>query len=275
MYSLLMIFLFLLSLPFIVALFTISWFLYNRAIHPEERLQFPNRNYLFYLRFYFHVVLGYFFRVMFRLIYIKPRVFECQTSKYPVLLIHGIFAHSSSWIRVQYALLKSGHSSYTYSYSSLTASLDIVLNELEQAILKLEKQYPNQKPLVIAHSFGGLLMRRWLSDCDNSKRILGLMTVGTPHHGSLNAAFGPGKLIKNIAPSSPLFAYLDLSSTKQYFCSCVSVFSTTDEMVLPSSSLFPPIGWETCIVNHFSHVGLIVSKSGVEMLLRVKHTYFK
>lgn len=189
-----------------------------------------------------------------------------QTDRPPIVLVHGIYHNGSSWLFHKTRLEADGYPVVVYAYHSFFKSLDSILDGLEAQIRALEVRYPDQKPILVGHSLGGILLRKWLlRSSGNAARVQGLLTLATPHGGSLLATIAAGELVHSIEPSSPLIEELK-TAREDASLPRVALFSDTDEMVLPSANLLPPKGWETRIVPGVTHFGFLVGQPQYDRL---------
>lgn len=107
-----------------------------------------------------------------------------STLKPPVILIHGLGDSNSvteSNLRFLARWLKADGYPVYYVEFSPTASLLTNTTFVATTVETAQGEHPEQKPVMIAHSFGGLLARAYLAT--HSDAIAGLITLGTPHAG--------------------------------------------------------------------------------------------
>ena len=184
----------------------------------------------------------------------------------PLMLVHGLYHNSSAWIFHRPRLEKAGYTTTMFKYGSFRA-LDTVMEQFEQHIRQIEGVYPNRKPVLIGHSLGGVLIRAWLLNPDNHKRIAGVITLGTPHGGSRLAMLGFGAMVKHITPQADLIKALK-NAERIDALPCVSLLSSTDEMVLPSENLLPPNEWQARLIHNVNHYGLLTNSMIGQAILR-------
>ncbi|MCL1984912.1 MAG: alpha/beta hydrolase, partial [Betaproteobacteria bacterium] len=79
----------------------------------------------------------------------------------PLILIHGIYNNAGAWLYMARALDKAGYNVSTYAYFSFFVSLDRILHGLDEHVATVQR-LTGQKPVLIGHSMGGLLSRKWL-----------------------------------------------------------------------------------------------------------------
>ncbi|MDL2272438.1 alpha/beta hydrolase [Desulfovibrio sp. OttesenSCG-928-I05] len=163
----------------------------------------------------------------------------------PVLCLHGLWHRGAGWFYVRRAMAIAGFTrSEVITYiSSRYHSAEDITPLLENALQAMEKRWPGEKPLLVGHSLGGLIIRCWLAKEGNAERIAGVLTLGTPHRGSRLAALAWGELGRSLLPSNPFFNDLE-AREKEYAIPCVSLVTCLDEMVVPKACLVPPgLGW--------------------------------
>ncbi len=109
----------------------------------------------------------------------------CRT-KYPILLVHGVFfrdfKYLNYWGRIPKALEDNGAVVY-YGEHQSAASVAECGRELADRIEKIAIENGYGKMNVIAHSKGGLDMRYALTKCGADKYTASLTTINTPHRG--------------------------------------------------------------------------------------------
>lgn len=185
----------------------------------------------------------------------------------PVVCVHGLWHRAQGWFYMRRALAKAGFTRcFAFSYKSYKYTRpDEICPLLEAAVLEAETRCPGQKPILVGHSLGGVIIRCWLAEPGNADRVQGVLTLGTPHRGSSLAALAFGTLGKSLRPSNPFFADL-AAREKDYPFPCVSLVTACDEMVLPQASLIPPgKNWQMRITPTCSHVGMIFRPAAMRM----------
>ena len=115
----------------------------------------------------------------------------CKT-KYPLLLVHGIFfrdfEHLNYWGRIPDELIKNGATVYYGNHSSSLSVKDSA-EELASRIKDIIKETNCKKVNVIAHSKGGLDTRYAISNLGMDKYIASLTMINTPNHGCVFADY--------------------------------------------------------------------------------------
>lgn len=111
----------------------------------------------------------------------------CKT-KYPVLLVHGVFFRDRKlfnyWGRIPSALELNGATIYYGKQQSALCVKDSAA-ELSARIKEIVAETGCEKLNIIAHSKGGLDSRYAVSQLDCGQYVASLTTVNTPHRGCI------------------------------------------------------------------------------------------
>lgn len=109
----------------------------------------------------------------------------CKT-KYPILLVHGVFfrdsKHFNYWGRVPKELTENGAVLY---YGEHQSALSVVQSaeELAERVRTIVADCGCEKLNIIAHSKGGLDCRYAIAHCGIAPYVASLTTINTPHRG--------------------------------------------------------------------------------------------
>jgi len=109
----------------------------------------------------------------------------CKT-KYPVLMVHGIFfrdwQYFNYWGRVPASLIENGAEIY-YGNQQSASSIERSGAELAERIQEIIRETGAEKVNIIAHSKGGLDSRYAISCLGMERYVASLTTINTPHKG--------------------------------------------------------------------------------------------
>lgn len=109
----------------------------------------------------------------------------CKT-KYPVVLVHGIFFRDwlfiNYWGRIPKELIRNGAEIY-YGRQQSSNPVSKSAQELKENIMNIINETGCEKVNIIAHSKGGLDSRYAISCLGLSKYVASLTTINTPHRG--------------------------------------------------------------------------------------------
>lgn len=151
----------------------------------------------------------------------------CKT-KYPLLLVHGVFFRDSRylnyWGRIPKELVKNGAEVYYGSQQSAGTVMECG-KELAEKIREITEKTGCEKVNIIAHSKGGLDSRAAITHFGAGPYVASLTTINTPHRGCLFAEYllkkAPEKL-KNTLAAAYNSALLKLGDKSPDFIGAVS-----------------------------------------------------
>lgn len=253
----------------VAALLGCVLFWYEALNSPEPRLPAPQPGVFSCLRVYVDCFFSF---ALCALLYPlgpfvrrKPRGMVKNAAP-PLILVHGLYHNASSWVFLGRFLARKDYAVSTFDYKLRSSSPVEICQSFEEHVRAVEAAYPESSPLLVGHSLGGLIIRNWLKEPANAGRIAGVVTLGTPHHGSGLARLGPGKLAAHLVPGSEFLKDLEAAPALAPL-PCVALVSPTDGAVLPASCLMPPDDWKLAAVPESGHVAMLYKPCVAEIVL--------
>jgi triacylglycerol esterase/lipase EstA (alpha/beta hydrolase family) len=153
----------------------------------------------------------------------------------PVLLVHGVLCNAGIWARFARFLSRHGIDGvYSLSYGPPLASIESFAAQLAAKLDEIIAATNARSVAIVAHSMGGLVVRAYLRRHGHA-RIARVLTIGSPHHGSMFAWFVPGVSLAQMRPGNDWLADLNrrrLDPALRF----VSLWSWHDSMVAPQTS---------------------------------------
>ena len=151
----------------------------------------------------------------------------------PILLIHGIMDNRSVFTVFRRALHRRGFGVvHAVNYGLFTGDLRKAAHELRDHVEELCEATGADKVHIVGHSLGGVIARYYVQRMAGSARVDTLVTLGSPHSGTLGAYLVPTTLGRQLRPGSPLLAELEQPApdcTTRFLV----VWSRMDQMVVP------------------------------------------
>ena len=187
----------------------------------------------------------------------------------PIILIHGLWNTSSIFSSIASKLDDIGIEYFAptlkHSYG-MTSIIDLtkVLNELILEEYGLEKELD-----VLGFSMGGIIGRYWLQKFNGHNRTRRLISIGSPHKGTLMAQLVPKFPFRGISEMKINSKFLRGLAKNDFFLDdidCINFFTYWDLMVFP--------GWWTNLnlgkkisVRVYKHRNLVRNQNAIDKII--------
>lgn len=170
----------------------------------------------------------------------KPRQVLFEDGATPVLLLHGYGCNSGYWTHLARRLEQARIGYATVDLEPVTGAIDDYIAQVDDAVRALCAAGGASQVVIVAHSMGGLVARAWLRQ-DGGARLARLITLGSPHHGTVLANFGVGVNALQMRRSragqaSDWLRALDAGESAQTRALITSIYSHQDNIVSPQTS---------------------------------------
>jgi triacylglycerol esterase/lipase EstA (alpha/beta hydrolase family) len=153
----------------------------------------------------------------------------------PVLLLHGLLCNAGVWHPLKkYLAARNIGPVYALSYGPPLASIESFAEQTAAKIDAILAATHARQVVVVAHSMGGLVARAYLRRWGGAK-VSRVITIGSPHRGSVLAHIFPGRSLSQLRPRNAWLAGLG-TSTAGAGPPIVSLWSWHDSMVAPQTS---------------------------------------
>jgi pimeloyl-ACP methyl ester carboxylesterase len=156
-----------------------------------------------------------------------------EAASTPILLVHGMIDNRAIFAVLTRKLRGHGFERVsTLNYSPVTNDIRAAAEGLAAQVEALVARTGYERIHIVGHSLGGLIARYYVQRLGGDARVHTLVTLGTPHHGTLAAHLVPVQLGRQLRPSSDLFAELDQPAPgcRTRF---VAFWSDIDQLVVP------------------------------------------
>jgi triacylglycerol esterase/lipase EstA (alpha/beta hydrolase family) len=174
--------------------------------------------------------------------------------------VHGYGANGGYWVHLA-AMLDAAHVSHaTVDLDPLFGDIDGYVPQVEEAARALCAATGAARLVVVGHSMGGLVARAWLRR-GGAALAARVITLGTPHYGSMLARLAPGingAQMRRGAGQRPESAWLRALADGESAATrglVTSIWSHHDNMVAPQDSSFLP-GARNIEFGGIGHVAL-------------------
>lgn len=186
---------------------------------------------------------------------------DVEAAGTPIVLVHGIFDNRSIFTLLRRGLHRRGFgSTYALNYSALTDDIRSVSARLGDLIVQVCAETGHERVHVVGHSLGGLIGRYLVQRLGGDDRVHTLVTLGTPHSGTLPARFVPLDLARQMRFDSDLITELAEPAVgcRTRF---LAFWSDIDQLVIPQPHAridHPDLRARNVLVRGVGHLSLPV-----------------
>lgn len=180
-------------------------------------------------------------------------------ARIPVLLVHGLVDNRSVFSVMSRSLRRRGFAHVgAWNYSPLLTDVAGGATDLGEHIERMCEQTGHDQVHVVGHSLGGLISRYYVQRLGGDRRVASLVTLGTPHAGSLWAHVVPTSLIRQLRPGSQVMREL-AEPAADCRTPITAVYSDLDQVVVPVASGrcdHPDLAARNVLVRGIGHLSL-------------------
>jgi triacylglycerol lipase len=158
---------------------------------------------------------------------------DIEAAGTPILLVHGMVDNRAIFTILKRRLRRRGFGRVvTINYSPVTNDIRQAARDLAAEVEALVAQTGYERVHLIGHSLGGLIARYYVQRLGGDERIHTLVTLGSPHAGTLTAHLIPVHLCRQLRPGSDLYAEL-AEPAERCRTRFVAYWSDLDQLILP------------------------------------------
>ncbi len=190
-----------------------------------------------------------------------------DSGRVPVLLVHGYGCNSGFWAHLEPLLDRERISHATIDLEPVAASIDAYAPLIEARVRELCAATGAARIAIVAHSMGGLAARAWMRSY-GSANVAKLITLGTPHHGTVLANLGLGANAAQMRRDSAWLRDLAAGETPDVRARIVSIYTHHDNIIAPQDSSILP-GARNVAFGGVGHVALGSNPGVLAEVLRV------
>ncbi len=182
----------------------------------------------------------------------------------PIVLIHGIVDNRTIFAMLRRGLRRRGFTCIrTFSYGPHTNDLRTTAARFGEYVEGLAAETGSDRVHVIGHSLGGLIARYYVQRLGGDAVVSTLVTLGTPHHGTLAARLLPHRLVRQLRPGSDVL--LELAEPPEPpGCSTkfLAFYSDVDQLIVPARNAalhHPDLQVRNVLVPGVGHLSLPIN----------------
>ena len=191
---------------------------------------------------------------------------DIEAAGTPILLVHGMVDNRSIFTLLRRGLRRRGFGRVlTLNYSPLTRDVRKAAENLAARVELLCSETGFERIHVIGHSMGGMIARYYVQRLGGDARVHTLVTLGTPHEGTLAAHLLPHPLARQLRPDGDIVTELRASAPgcRTRF---LAVWSDLDQMVVPRRAAcldHPDLLARNVLVRGVGHMSLPINRRAV------------
>ena len=172
-----------------------------------------------------------------------------------LLLVHGFLCNRGVWNRWLQRLQAQGVPFVAVNLEPVFGGIDDYLATLEQAVRQLER-CTGLAPVIVAHSMGGLALRRWWIEQGDDSRVHHAVTIGTPHRGTWVAHFARARNARQMRLLSGWLRTLAVRESGNRAGRMTCFYGHCDNIVFPPATATLP-GADNRHLSGVAHVDMV------------------
>lgn len=180
-----------------------------------------------------------------------------KSERIPVVIVHGYLSNRGLFRPVIRALEGAGvQPLFTHNFDRLFAPIETWADELDAIVRDIVERTGQPKVILVCHSMGGLVARDY-SSRHGASRVAKLITVASPHHGTVAAHRGMGQNARQMRRASAFLEALERRErARGPGFPVTSIYSVHDNLVVPQDTSRLP--WaKNVAVSGIGHVDIL------------------
>ena len=155
----------------------------------------------------------------------------------PVILVHGYFSNRGTLCGLARALDRAGVAPvFVPTMPAVLAPIGTFAAHLGRILQDVCGATGQPRAILVCHSMGGLITRAYLRE-HGAARVAGIVTLGSPHHGTALAVMGAGENGHQMRRASTFLGELEKAEREAGAgCPALSVYTVHDNLVAPQDS---------------------------------------
>ena len=172
-----------------------------------------------------------------------------------VLLLHGYLCNRAVWRALLESGTLAGRNVATLDLEPIFGPIERYAQVIHDAVERLRGTTGAAQVVLVGHSMGGLAIRAYLRKFGDAA-IVKVITLATPHHGTIFGALGAGSNAKQMTVGSRYMRELGEAMSPALARKFVCVASRDDNLIVPRSSPLLP-GARQVLLERVGHLALI------------------
>lgn len=192
----------------------------------------------------------------------KSKIPDEHDSQPPIILIHGYMMRGLVlWPMMRYLKRKGITRVFLFTYTPVWGDIPHFAEQLAQEVNDTLARCETDHVDLVAHSMGGLVARYYINSLGGDQYVGRLVTLGTPHNGTVLGALSSFKSGAQMRPESQFLTRLAENDNRLEAVKVCSIYSDFDQIIIPEDS---PILEGKNVINRkipdLGHAGLVYSR---------------
>jgi triacylglycerol lipase len=184
---------------------------------------------------------------------------DVEAAGTPIVLVHGVADNRSIFTLLKRGLRRRGFGRVvSLNYSPMTDDVREVATRLAALAEQICADTGYERIHVIGHSMGGLVARYYVQRMGGDERVHTVVTLGTPHSGTLPARMFPHPVARQLRPHSTVVTEL-AEPAPGCATRFVAFWSDLDQVIIPKRSAcidHPDLQARNVFVRGVGHLSL-------------------
>lgn len=195
------------------------------------------------------------FEQPFRADFPEPKL-ERDPHRPAVLLVHGYLCNRAVWRPLLQSRVLAHCNVATMNLEPVFGSIDAYADRIAAAVDRLRAACGAARVILIGHSMGGVAIRAYLRRHGDA-HVARVITIASPHGGTLLGRLGHGVNARQMARSSAYMAALEAALTPAMRAKFVCLATRDDNMIIPRTSPLLP-GARHLVFDRVGHLAMVV-----------------
>lgn len=171
-----------------------------------------------------------------------------------VILVHGFVCNRGLWRHWIAGLRQRRVPTIAVNLEPVFGGIDDYTPIVEAAVRRMEAA-TGLAPVLVGHSMGGLVLRRWWHGCADVDRAHHLITLGSPHHGTWLARLASAPNTHQMRRGNLWLSDLDAGEPPPRRQRTTCFYSDCDNIVFPADSA-TLVGADNRLLRGVGHISL-------------------
>jgi PGAP1-like protein len=194
-----------------------------------------------------------------------------RDGRIPIVMVHGYFSNRGYFGPLVRALEERGvRPIFSPNFVAAFATIEDFVEQLRGEIDRIAAATGEPRVILVCHSMGGLAARAYMC-AHGAARVKKLITIASPHKGTVHARFGAGANARQMMQASEfLSALCHKEGEKGPECGVTSIYTPHDNLVAPQETSRLPWARNIAIPGR-GHVDILASERLAAILVKELH----